>query len=258
MKKMMLIILMGSVALLHSQAPAQSASFTRVNGTNSFASSSLSMSREDFGNFDHWKFTVHAFFKRTQFGAHEFIMAQGNGSKLADADWAFETGLNAQDRPAVLFFMSPTKFGRFQSATICRDTNWHSFVLYIDIKNPVVTDKIRMFIDRIRQTALAPVNYPDGTMPMRECPFPVSIGGNSTPKNPANYYFPGKMVNVSLFSGTHPDINELITPDNKPKDIDNVPGLWSLVRGDGFPIEQDEVRPTNWINKNVTHSSDVP
>jgi hypothetical protein len=258
MKRIILVILALSVAFLHAQAPAQSASFTRVNGTNSFTSSSLSMGKEDFGNFDHRKWTTFKHFKRYQFGAHTFFHAQGNGSKMADADWAFEFDIDAQDRPAMLIFMSRTSFGRFTGNKTLRDTNWHSIKFDVDLDNPVASERIRITVDRVRLTAYGPVNYPNGLLPVRECPFPISIGGNSTPTNPANYYFPGNMVNMAFFSGRNPDIDELTTPDNKPKDIGQVLNLWSLVRGDGFPIEQDEVLPTNWTNKNVTYSNDVP
>lgn len=255
MKKITILLFLIALGL-NAQSPAQSMYFNRNLKSN------LKMAKSDFGQLDRRTLSGVVWYKRYQTGVHSQNWALGNGSNT-NPEISFRCDFNPSNRLTLMIFRNGLRdyYGKIESLPIYTDkTGWHRIQWAIDLNNPVASDRIRIYHDGSRITTFNYAKYPNGLYDLAEFNHPISLGGDSPAGNTgsATSYFPGKMCMAAIFSGRIPYDSELAWQDGSPKDFGSSPNLKCLIRGDAFPLTDDEILTANWTNSNVDYSDDVP
>ena len=225
-------------------APTNALLFTRK------LTNSLSATVAQIGQLDSNCFSGFFHFKLDSKGVHRFFQAKGTGNyppyRPPPYSWSWYCDINPSGKLTLTVTKDAvTRQGYIESAATVLDTNSHTLQWAVDVKNPVMTNRMVMWLDR-KRVATGYTQWP--TVPVFQGPDVTWIGGAGTATN--MYSFAGKLYNVALFSGRIPGIDELTTTNNGARDLSGVSNLWSLVRGDGLPLEQDAKQPVQWKNNN--------
>lgn len=234
-------MLMPVFSLVAGGVPDYSLDFERSS------SQYLSMSDANFGAYDRAKWAISVWFKLESIGTNRPIMSQFGSA----GNRAFRILFNTTDKITVYMSEDGTSSGGdFTTTATYTDTSaWHHLLFWYDSANSTAGDRMRLWIDGVEVTTFDSETNPTGalhnsTADMQVGAETVSLAG----------YFDGLLYQFGFFSGSLPTIGQVYNA-GAPKDILELPGLYTYLDAAGNSPVSDGKLSTDWTNNNTVVTS---
>lgn len=209
------------------------------------SNSYLSMSDANFGSLDLTKFAVSAWVRGNSVGGIFLSQYKGSGE-------AFTLGFSSLKVRAVSYGSGGSN--SFTGTNTLTSNVYHHILAHFDPANATPGDRLKVWLNGSLETDT------DGTRnstDINNVSEEIRIGGAIASDNSLSDNYQGYLYQLGIFSGRLPSIGEVY--DSGPRDISNVPDLYSYIQTDTPNITDDYKISTDWTNTNsVVLSTTIP